>query len=342
MKSSIKFLLCSASVLMFLLLSGFIGFVCFSDVTFSFKVSVVIFSVILIIIFAAFFWLLSRQVNLTLKALSQTIQSMIDDNPKNTFSELDDTMLSKLQSQVIKLSDILKSHTLRHKKEKENLTELISDISHQLKTPIANLNMYNFLLLDNNIANDKRIEFTQNMQSQLDKLNWLMESLIKMSRLETGIINLIKDNNSIMQTALKAISMASLKAEQKNINITFDGDENIIINHDIKWTQEAIFNIIDNAIKYSPENSVIDVSLTKYELFCRIDIRDNGIGITESDINKIFTRFYRGENGKNIDGVGIGLFLSRKIISEQGGYIKVKSSIGKGSVFSVFLPLQAA
>ena len=342
MKSSIKFLLCSASVLMFLLLSGFIGFVCFSDVTFSFKVSVVIFSVVLIIIFAAFFWLLSRQVNLTLKALSQTIQSMIDDNPKNTFSELDDTMLSKLQSQVIKLSDILKSHTLRHKKEKENLTELISDISHQLKTPIANLNMYNFLLLDNNIANDKRIEFTQNMQSQLDKLNWLMESLIKMSRLETGIINLIKDNNSIMQTALKAISMASLKAEQKNINITFDGDENIIINHDIKWTQEAIFNIIDNAIKYSPENSVIDVSLTKYELFCRIDIRDNGIGITESDINKIFTRFYRGENGKNIDGVGIGLFLSRKIISEQGGYIKVKSSIGKGSVFSVFLPLQAA
>jgi signal transduction histidine kinase len=199
--------------------------------------------------------------------------------------------------------------------------------------------MYNFLLLDNNIDNDKRIEFTKNMQSQLDKLNWLMESLIKMSRLETGIINLIKDNNSIMQTALKAISMALLKAEQKNINITFDGDENIIINHDIKWTQEAIFNIIDNAIKYSPENSVIDVSLTKYELFCRIDIRDNGIGITESDINKIFTRFYRGENGKTIDGVGIGLFLSRKIISEQGGYIKVTSSIGKGSVFSVFLPL---
>jgi cellobiose-specific phosphotransferase system component IIC len=104
---------------MFLLLFGFIGFVCFSDVKYFFKVSVVIFSVILIIIFATFFWFLSSHVNLTLKALSQTIQSMIDDNPKNTFSELDDTMLSKLQSQVIKLSDILKSHTLRQKRKKK-------------------------------------------------------------------------------------------------------------------------------------------------------------------------------------------------------------------------------
>nr|WP_229768611.1 HAMP domain-containing sensor histidine kinase [Tissierella pigra] len=249
-------------------------------------------------------------------------------------------MLSKLQSQVIKLSDILKSHNIRQRKEKDDLASLISDISHQLKTPLANLNIYNSLLLDTSLSDDRRIEFTKNMQSQIEKLNWLMESLIKMSKLETGIIKLNIKNQSITQTVLQAILMVSPKAEQKGINITFSSEKDIICNHDTKWTQEAIFNILDNGIKYSPDNTEIHMSIIKYELFCRIDIQDKGDGIIESDINKIFTRFYRGENSKNIDGVGIGLFLSRKIVSQQGGYIKVKSILGRGSVFSVFLPFE--
>ena len=297
-----------------------------------------VFSMLIIAICIIFIVLVSKNIGNTLEALSQTIESIIDDNPVDTFSTIEDTMLSKLQSQILKLSDILKSHSIKQKKEKDAITELISDISHQLKTPLANLNIYNSLLLDENLDKDKRIEFTENMKNQIEKLNWLMESLIKMSRLEAGIIKLNTENQSISQTVLQSILALSKKAEKKGINIIFNGEDMELV-HDSKWTQEAICNILDNAVKYSANNSKIKVSLMKYELFCCIAIEDEGNGISESDINKIFTRFYRGENTKSIEGVGIGLFLARKIISEQGGYIKVKSILEKGSVFSIFLPV---
>lgn len=318
----------------------FIGIISYLLSNFDIKIIwiVSVFSIAVIVICSIFIILVSKNVGNTLKALSQTIESIIDGNPVNTFSTIEDTMLSKLQSQILKLADILKSHSIKQKKEKDAITALISDISHQLKTPLANLNIYNSLILDENLDHNKRIEFTKNMGNQLEKLNWLMESLIKMSRLEAGIIKLNTENQLISQTILQAISMISKKAEEKGINIIFNG-EDIILFHDSKWTQEAVFNILDNAVKYSAKNTEISVSIMKYDLFCRVDIKDEGEGIFESDINKIFTRFYRGENTKSIEGVGIGLFLARKIISAQSGYIKVKSTLGKGSVFSVFLPV---
>lgn len=296
------------------------------------------FSILIVVICIMFMRLVSKNVSNTLEALSQTMESILDDNPIDIFSTIEDTLLSKLQSQILKLTDILKSHSTKQRKEKDAITELISDISHQLKTPLANLNIYNSLLLEENLDSHRRIEFTKNMESQIENLNWLMESLIKMSRLEAGIIKLNTEYQPISQTVLQAISMVSKKGEEKGINIAFK-DEDILILHDAKWTQEAIFNILDNAVKYSARNTEINVSIMKYELFCCVDIKDEGDGISEPDINKIFTRFYRGEKTKNIEGVGIGLFLTRKIISAQGGYIKVKSILGRGSTFTIFLPM---
>jgi len=340
LKNPIKKLVIITILLIIMVSLFFIGGISYLLSNFNIKVIgiVSIFSITIIGICITFIILVSRNVDNTLGALSQTIESIIDGNPVNTFSTIEDTMLSKLQSQILKLSDILKSHSIKQKKEKDAITALISDISHQLKTPLANLNIYNSLLLDENLDCHKRVEFTKNMENQLKKLNWLMESLIKMSRLEAGIIKLNTENQFISQTVLQAIAMVSKKAEEKGINIIFNGEE-IELVHDSKWTQEAIFNILDNAVKYSEKNTEISVSIIKYELFCRVDIKDQGNGIFESDSNKIFTRFYRGENTKNIEGVGIGLFLARKIISAQGGYIKVRSTAGKGSVFSVFLPV---
>ena len=340
MKYSIKNLVKATIILVIVVSILFIGSISFFLPSFDVKIIglILAFSFVIITICIAFIVLVSKNVNMTLDSLSQTIESIIDDNPKDIFSTIEDTMLSKLQSQIIKLSDILKSYNIKQKKEKDDITALISDISHQLKTPLANLNMYNSLLLDENLDENKRIEFTRNMESQLEKLNWLMDSLIKMSRLDTGIIKLNTYNQSISQTVLQSILMISPKAEEKGINITFKGgDINLI--HDSKWTQEAIFNVLDNSIKYSSENTEIDVLIIRYDLFCRIDIVDRGDGIIELDINKIFMRFYRGENAKDKEGVGIRLFLSRKIIAEQGGYIKVKSILGEGTIFSVFLPL---
>lgn len=340
MKNPIKNLVVITILLIVILSLFFIGviFYLFSDSGVLIGM-VSIFSILIIGICMVFIILLSRNINNTLGALSQTMESLIDDNPLDIFSTIEDTILSKLQSQMLKLTDILKSHNIKQKKEKEAITGLISDISHQLKTPLANLNIYNSLLLDENLDQYKRVEFTKTMANQVEKLNWLMETLIKMSRLEAGIIKLSLDKQIISQTVLQAISMMDKKAEDKGIDIIFNS-EDIEIVHDSKWTQEAIFNILDNAVKYSDENTKIKISIMKYELFCHIDIEDQGDGIVESDINKIFTRFYRGTNTQSIEGVGIGLFLSRKIISEQGGYIKVKSILGKGSVFSIALPIK--
>ena len=339
MKYSMKNLVRVAITLIVIIFILFIGVISFFLPSFDIKIigTVLGFSFAIIGICTSFILLVTNHVNTTLDSLSQTIESIIDDNPQDIFSTIEDTMLSKLQSQIIKLSDILKSYNIKQKKEKDDITVLISDISHQLKTPLANLNMYNSLLLDKKLDDNKRMEFTKNMESQVEKLNWLMESLIKMSRLETGIIKLYTQNQSILQTVLQSILAISAKAEEKGINITLNGDDVNLI-HDSKWVQEAIFNILDNAVKYSLENTEMDILITKYDLFCRIDIADRGEGIIASDINKVFTRFYRGENARDKEGVGIGLFLSRKIISEHGGYIKLKSIPGEGTMFSIFLP----
>lgn len=342
MKVSILWLIRLAVILTALLSSVLAGQIWLLAIEPGEKIIMIILIMSLLLVCIGFYWFLSKQVQSTLASLSETIQNLIDDNPGKTFTELDDTLLSKLQGQVMKLSEILKSHNLRLIEEKEGMAAIISDISHQLKTPLTNLNMYNDFLLDDGLSETKRAEFTQYMQGQIKKLNWLMESLIKMSRLETGIISLYKQRSPIAQTVLKAISMVSLKAEHKNIDISFDGDEKLVINHDASWTQEAIFNILDNAVKYSPPHTEIAVVLTRYELFCRLDIIDKGIGIPEPEINRIFARFYRGGNAKESEGVGLGLFLARRIVAEQGGYLKVKSILDQGTMFSVYIPLDIA
>lgn len=339
MKYSIKGFVTMTSVLSVALSSGLTVLIWHLDISLAFKMAAILLVLMLLIVYTVSIFTMSRHINTIFKALSQTIQSMIDEVPNDVFSDIDDTILSKLQSQIIRLTNILKSHNSREKQQKEMITELISDISHQLKTPLSNLNIYTQLLLDENLSDKKRMEFTCNLNNQLKKLNWLMENLTKLSRLESGMINFNMKRQSIAQTVLQAVGMISCMAERKNIDILFEGDEKIMPVHDKKWTQEAIANILDNGVKYSENNRAISISIIQYKLFCRIDIADQGRGIPQTELNNIFKRFYRGKNCEDIEGVGIGLYLTRKIIAEQGGYIKVKSEVGHHTVFSVFLPL---
>ena len=303
---------------------------------------ILIYSILFIILFAVLFigytLAVRKQLNIVLNKLSETIQSLMNVQDHVSFSTLEDTMLSKLQTQIIKLSSVLKAQNQRHQEDNKAVKSLISDISHQLKTPLTNLNMYYNMLLDEKLSTDKRIEFTQIVQNEIIRLNWLMESLIKMSRLETGIIKLNMENQSIENTVLTAIKQILPKASDKQIELMFHSEESIIIKHDVRWTGEAIVNLLDNAVKYTKEQGKIDITIQKYEIFARIDVKDNGTGITEHEINTIFQRFYRGQNAKQTEGVGIGLYLARKIVTQQGGYMKVSSVKGEGSVFSIFIP----
>lgn len=208
---------------------------------------------------------------------------------------------------------------------------------HQVKTPIANLKMINNTLLENEVPPQKQKEFLTAQASQLDKLDFLMQAMIKTSRLETGVISLEQRQQPIYDTLAAALGGILLNAEKKQIDVQVECPEHLDARHDRKWTSEALFNILDNAVKYTPAGGQIRVSVEGWEMYVKIDIADTGIGISEQHQGTVFKRFYREDAVHDVDGIGIGLYLAREIVTLQGGYIRVASEVGKGSTFSVFL-----
>ena len=266
------------------------------------------------------------------------IDKMLDSAINDTFSESDFTE-HKLSMLEAKMYRFLMSGRISLKKinaEKDGVKTLIADISHQTKTPLANILLYAQLLKEIPDLDENAKEIAQQIENQTEKLNFLIASLIKTSRLENGIINVVPKETSVNKL-LEAIDFKSAAAE-KQIILHIEPAPPITAVFDFKWTLEAIANIVDNAIKYTPRGGKVLVTADEYEMFVRIDIADTGIGISEDDTAKIFTRFYRSADVSDENGVGIGLYLAREIIANEGGYIKVASEKGKGSTFSVFLP----
>lgn len=278
-----------------------------------------------------------RYTNHLLEKLSHLIDSLINHANTPVYSEFEDTLLSRLQSQVIKLSGIMHAQNKNIQLEKDEIKSFISDLSHQIKTPVAALKMFAELLQDPELTQEQHQEYLQILQDTLNKLTFLTDSMIKMSRLESGVIHLRPEPLNLNDILLQAFKQIHPLAVQKNIEITFESTHEIHLCLDHNWTTEAILNILDNAIKYTPSGGNVNVSIQEYESFVRIDIKDTGIGIPETEMATIFKRFYRGKGSIGKDGIGLGLYLSRKIITDQGGYIKVQSK-EKGSTFSVFLP----
>ncbi|WP_304857851.1 sensor histidine kinase KdpD [uncultured Clostridium sp.] len=269
--------------------------------------------------------------------LSNMLSTIIDIREDIVFSTIEDSLFSKLQHQTIKLTNILKNKNKQIEEERNEIQELISDIAHQLKTPLTNLKMYGEFLKDESLSEDERKEFFEIVMYSLNRLSFLVESMIKMSRLESGVITLRPNLSNLNDTLLMSINQVQKKAKEKKININLEEVDKIKIYHDKNWISEAIFNLLENAVKYSTNNSKIDIKIQSYEMFVRIDVKDNGIGIQEDELPKIFRRFYRGSNVEDIEGIGIGLYLTREIVNKHGGYIKVKSN-NNGSIFSIFLP----
>jgi signal transduction histidine kinase len=279
-----------------------------------------------------------KKLNKFTDELCRTLDSMINGATQPQTTNEEETILSKINYRLMRLYEVMGENNRRVADEKAALQELISDISHQVKTPIANLKMINATLLEQNVPEDRKREFLQSVNGQLEKLDFLMQAMIKMSRLETGIITLSQKECSVYETLAAALGGILFSVENKNIKVNVDCPEGLTVCHDSKWTAEALFNILDNAVKYTPSGGAIHITAVRWEMQTKIDISDTGKGISESRQAEIFKRFYREEEVHDIEGIGIGLYLAREIITMQGGYIKVASELGKGSVFSVFLP----
>lgn len=272
------------------------------------------------------------------RRVMESLDRMLDTAISGHFTEesFDESLHSAVEA---KLSDYLSASTVSAANllaEKEAIKTLISDISHQTKTPISNILLHTQLLAEQPLPPEVQ-PYVGVLEHQAEKLRFLIDALVKTSRLETGIIAMAPQRHGIQQLLDEAAEQAGPKAAAKGISLTVE-PTTLSARLDPKWTAEAIYNLVDNAVKYTPTGGQVHLRVRAYDLFCRIDVTDTGPGIPESEQALIFQRFYRSPNVGTEEGVGIGLYLVRQIAASQGGYVKVSSSPGRGSCFSIFLP----
>ena len=269
------------------------------------------------------------------RKILENLGKMLEAAMEGDFTEdsFDESLLSALESSF---AHYLAASTVSARKvdaEKEKLKALIGDISHQTKTPIANILLYTQLLKEQ----PGNTDCLEALEGQTKKLQSLIDALVKTSRLETGVIALHPEPGELGTVMTSAVSQLRPKAEGKNITITLEREKANAV-FDPKWTEEALYNLLDNAVKYTPSGGRVSVFTTVYPMFSAVHVRDTGPGIAEEEQPKIFQRFYRGTAYREQEGVGIGLYLVRQIAEGQGGFVKVRSQPGQGSTFSLYLP----
>ncbi len=274
----------------------------------------------------------------TRKTLNR-LNEMIDDAIAGNFTEsnYDESQLSRLESKWMHYLSASKMSMVQTNQERENIKSMVSDISHQTKTPLANILLYTELL-NEQVDNQENLKLVEQISMQTQKLDFLIQSLVKMSRLESNIIELNPQKQPVKPLLEQALSEIMPKARQKQIDITVENAEAIQACYDLKWTSEALYNILDNAVKYSEAQTSITIHVKMYELVTCIVVEDQGMGIAPDEKAQIFQRFYRSSGIQQKEGIGIGLYLAREIMQKQKGYIKVTSTPEKGSIFSLYLP----
>ena len=252
-------------------------------------------------------------------------------------SDVEEGEYSALVSKIKQIQEVLGNHADSAEREKEQVKSLVSNMSHQLKTPLANISLYAEILSKEEIAPERKAVFSEKMQRQADKLSWIIESLAKMVKLEQNIDGFEGTGTGIKQTILDAVDTIYEKLEKKEISFTLEPFEDRLLYHNRKWTAEVFVNLLENAVKYTDRGVTICIRVKSYDLYTEIQIVDNGRGIRKEEMTDIFKRFYRSPEVENMEGSGIGLYLSNLILEKEKGYMTAISEYGKGSCFSVFL-----
>ena len=265
-----------------------------------------------------------------MRELSDYIDKALDGNLEIT--EFDEKELSKIKSKLIKFLYASQVKEAKINSEKSKTKDLIADISHQTKTPITNLSLYISLLED-----DPKDEYLEIIKYELNKLEFLIQNLVKSSRLESDIIGLQKHQADLKDLVEDVLREFKVILDEKCIIIDLKA-EDLFFALDERWLKEAIHNLVDNAIKYSPNGSTINISVYKSYLNYNIDIENECKDLSEETLPKIFERFYRGKNSVSKDGLGLGLFIAREIIEKHGG--NIRASLDENRIkFSVDFPL---
>ena len=291
--------------------------------------------ILLILLFFAVWWSI-REKRKTYRRIDELLDRVLNQEIILD-SDVKEGEYSALVSKIKQIQEVLENHARSAETEKEQVKSLVSNMSHQLKTPLANLSLYAEILGKSELSIERKNEFFSKMQRQIEKLNWMVESLSKMVKLEQNLDDFEIKNTKIRQTILDSVDTVYEKLEKKDIQLDMESFEDRFLYHNRKWTVEVFVNLLENAIKYTEKGGFISIRVKSYELYTEIQISDNGRGIRQEELTDIFKRFYRSPEVENMEGSGIGLYLCNLILEKEKGYITAISEYGKGSCFSVFL-----
>ncbi|MCT4783434.1 MULTISPECIES: sensor histidine kinase [Exiguobacterium] len=266
--------------------------------------------------------------------LSSYLQEISNGNYQLDVRDNREGELSLLKSQIYKVTKMLSEQGTYLEEDKQKLTDAISDISHQLKTPLTSMTVMADLLSDPRLSDEKRQEFTHNIQIQLERMEWLVSSLLKLSKIDAGTIQFKKETVSVhalIQAVTKPM-LVPMDIKMQRLQVT--GDHDVTFEGDLKWTTEALINILKNSVEHTPEQGELFIEYGENPLYTEILIRDTGSGIAKQDLPYVFQRFYKGTNA-NDDSVGIGLAMAHSIITSQQGELTVRSKVGVGTAFHI-------
>lgn len=300
---------------------------------------IILFAVVLVLLWKNY--RTKKEARLFAEKVEAALDAIVTGKEWTIEGELEDSLWGRTGTQLAKAGNVFQKKEEESVREKERVKGLISDISHQTRTPVANIKLYLELLGDEKLSQSGQ-EFLGKIQGQMEKIDFLMQSMVKMSRIETGILQIRKEDKNLYETIRHAVASVVPEAVQKEIALYVDCEEKMFIRHDSKWTEEAVYNVLDNALKYTEPGGKIHIQAERQELFVKLSISDTGKGIAPERQAEIFTRFYREPEVHDKPGVGIGLYLARTIMELQKGYIEVQSEVGRGASFRLYFPVNEA
>lgn len=278
------------------------------------------------------YWLITNWRYKELQLLSQYLQQIRNGNYSLDVRSHREGELSILKSDIYKMSALLSNHNEQLQVEKRKLTEAISDISHQLKTPLTSMMMMNELIADEQLPHEKRQQFTTQIIAQLERIDWLVSSLLKLSKIDSGTVTFKSETIAVASLIEQALDPIRITSELKEQMITIVGDPSVQVVCDINWTKEALLNLLKNNVEHSPVGGEIMISYGDNPLYVELIIKDSGPGVARSELPHLFKRFFRGKEASE-NSVGIGLSMAHSIVTNQRGVIDVHSIVGEGMTF---------
>lgn len=273
-----------------------------------------------------------------MELISRALEDLMNGKTLEITLPNQDTLPAKVQHQLLRLSDIIRGTQEKAQKERDQIKELIAETAHQLRNPLANMEGYLELLQEEELSREEKEIYLEALCASEARIRFLTEGFIKISRLENHVVQIKKEQGDLAATVLNSLLQVRKYAQEKQIIFSVQGEEGLCVSHDAKWLGEAVYNLLDNSVKYSQNGGKVEINISKNEMFAQIAVRDFGIGIEHEEMNLIFQRFYRGKRAEKQPGFGLGLYLAREIVLQHGGFMKAKEKEA-GLEISIFLPV---